>query len=107
MESTTTQPDFEDVEVPVKRARGRPKGSTNKTTPKVKVPGRGRGRPKGSTNKTTPKVKVPGMILTKGDDSSSADEDIKKIEIIKMKNGRGRPSLNPLSSPKKVCTCTR
>ena len=53
MESTEAE------EVPVKRGRGRPKGTTYETTSKKpKVPGRGRGRPPGS--KKTPKPKVPG-----------------------------------------------
>lgn len=74
----------------VKRGRGRPKGSTNKTTPAAvkaepkldPITGepvkRGRGRPKGSTNKTTSTtVKKPAPI------DPVTGEPIKR--------GRGRP----------------
>merc|ERR1712026_87805 len=48
-------------EAPVKRGRGRPKGTTKSGkpyVPKEKVPGRGRGRPKGAVAKAPPKPKA-------------------------------------------------
>merc|ERR1711962_1244954 len=91
-------------EAPVKRGRGRPKGTTKSGkpyVPKEKVPGRGRGRPKGAVAKAPPKPKVMkefgtgapkkglgrGRAQPKCDDFSS-DEDIQEVQFVKMEKGR-------------------
>ena len=91
-------------EAPVKRGRGRPKGTTKSGkpyVPKEKVPGRGRGRPKGAVAKAPPKPKVMkefgtgapkkglgrGRAQPKYDDFSS-DEDIQEVQFVKMEKGR-------------------
>jgi len=98
-------------DAPVKRGRGRPKGTTKSGepyVPKEKVPGRGRGRPKGAVAKTPKKPKVMkefgvggtpkksfgrGRAQPKYDDFSS-DEDIQEVQFVKMEKGRARPFVN-------------
>jgi len=85
------------TDAPVKRGRGRPKGSTNKTTTAKAKPAakaadgtepakRGRGRPKGSKNKTT--AAKPAAVAADG--------------TAPVKRGRGRPkgSTNKTTKPK-------
>ena len=91
-------------EAPVKRGRGRPKGTTKSGkpyVPKEKVPGRGRGRPKAAVAKAPQKPKVMkefgtgapkkglgrGRAQPKYDDFSS-DEDIQEVQFVKMEKGR-------------------
>merc|ERR1711935_539228 len=100
-------------EAPVKRGRGRPKGTTKSGepyVPKEKVPGRGRGRPKGGAAKAPKKPKVMkefgagtpkknfgmGRSQPKYDDFSSDEDDIQEVQFVKMEKGRPRPfAKNP------------
>ena len=104
-------------EAPVKRGRGRPKGTTKSGepyVPKAKVAGRGRGRPKGAVAKSPKKPKVMkefgvgtpkkgfgrGRPQPKYDDFSS-DEDIQEVKFVKMAKGQPRAfAKNPFPGGK-------
>merc|ERR1712110_1322856 len=89
-------------EAPVKRGRGRPKGTTKSGepyVPKEKVPGRGRGRPKGGAAKAPQKPKAAaknggaGKGRGRPPKKRGAEEESNGAPAAKKAKGK-RPNLN-------------